>query len=58
LSARRKELRRRAKVEFERLFAESPDAFTARHAAYLARPAIKPTIGVDETERATAARMS
>ena len=55
---KQKKLRRRGKKEFERLFAETPAAFAARLAAYLARPIIKPTMGVDEAERAKAAPIS
>ena len=38
LDAKQGKLRRRAAVEFERLFAETPDAFAARLAAYLRNP--------------------
>ncbi len=38
LEAKQRKLRRRAAVEFERLFAETPDAFSARLAAYLRHP--------------------
>ncbi len=38
LDAKQEKLRRRAGVEFERLFAETPDAFAARLAAYLRNP--------------------
>jgi CHAD domain-containing protein len=47
VAARQKKLRRRAKSEFDRLFAESPSAFAARLAAYLARPVTKPWTGDD-----------
>ena len=38
LGARQKKLKRRAAIEFERLFAETSDAFAARLAAYLRHP--------------------
>ena len=41
-AAKQKKLSRRAEVEFDRLFAETPSAFEARLAAYLARPVTKP----------------
>jgi hypothetical protein len=46
---------RRAKAEFGRLFAETPSAFAARLAAYLARPVTKPPAGEDEPVAAQAA---
>jgi CHAD domain-containing protein len=55
---KQKKLRRRGEKEFERLFAETPEAFETRLAAYLARPVTKPTIGADESERAKAAPTS
>jgi len=55
VSARQKKLRRRAKVEFERLFAETPNAFAARLAAYLARPVTKPLATESEPASAKAA---
>ncbi|HEX9170613.1 MAG TPA: CHAD domain-containing protein [Roseiarcus sp.] len=42
VSERQKKLGRRAEREFKRLFAETPEAFAARIAAYLARPVMKP----------------
>ena len=42
LDARQEKLRRRAEVEFDRLFAESPAAFAHRLAAWLDRPMKKP----------------
>ncbi len=45
LAAKQKKLRRRATTEFERLFAETPDAFADRLAAYLRRPMEKPKTG-------------
>jgi CHAD domain-containing protein len=47
VATRQKKLRRRAKGEFERLFAETSGAFAARLAAYLARPVTKPTTEED-----------
>ena len=44
LQAKQKKLRRRAKAEFGRLFAETPDAFADRLAAYLKRPLKKPAL--------------
>jgi CHAD domain-containing protein len=44
LQAKQKKLRRRAKAEFARLFAETPDAFADRLAAYLKRPLKKPAL--------------
>jgi CHAD domain-containing protein len=42
LESKQKKLKRRANVEFERLFAETPSAFAARISAYLARPVTEP----------------
>jgi CHAD domain-containing protein len=53
-AAKQKKLRRRAKAEFDRLFAETPKAFEARLAAYLACPVTKPMIGEDEAGAAKA----
>jgi CHAD domain-containing protein len=53
-AARQKKLRRRAKVEFDRLFAETPNAFAARLAAYLARPVMKPEVESEATAEAKA----
>ena len=47
MTAKQKKLRRRAKAEFDRLFAEAPPAFAARLAAYLARPVTKPEVAND-----------
>ena len=44
LEAKQKKLRRRAENEFDRLFAETPDAFAERLSAYLRRPMKKPTL--------------
>jgi CHAD domain-containing protein len=55
VAGRQKKLRRRAKAEFDRLFAETPDAFAARLAAYLARPVTKPLAIEGEPASAKAA---
>ena len=47
-ASKQRKLRRRAKAEFDRLFAETPSAFRSRLAAYLARPVTKPTAKEDE----------
>jgi CHAD domain-containing protein len=47
LEAKQKKLRRRARTEFDRLFAETPDAFAERLAAYLRRPMEKPTLAAE-----------
>jgi hypothetical protein len=52
MAAKQKKLRRRAHAEFDRLFAETPNAFAARLAAYLARPVIKPMAEEDEMDAA------
>ncbi len=44
LAGKQKKLRRRARIEFDRLFAETPDAFAERLSAYLRRPMEKPTL--------------
>ncbi len=44
LQAKQEKLRRRAGVEFDRLFAETPDAFADRLAAYLKHPLTKPAL--------------
>jgi CHAD domain-containing protein len=54
VEAKQQKLRRRAETEYERLFAETPQAFAARLEAYLARPVSKPTFdeegaGADES---------
>src|SRR5271163_4652915 len=58
MTAKQKKLRRRAKAEFGRLFAETPSAFAARLAAYLARPVTKPQAGEDEPVAAQAAAVT
>ena len=42
MEAKQKKLKARAHVEFERLFAETPNAFAARIAAYLDHPVTEP----------------
>ena len=44
IESKQKRLRRRANVEFERLFAEKPNAFATRIAAYLGHPVIEPEV--------------
>ncbi|HTR12366.1 MAG TPA: CHAD domain-containing protein [Roseiarcus sp.] len=51
LEARQKKLRRRAKVEFDRLFAEAPNAFAERLAAYVNSPMEEPALGTVKTPR-------
>jgi CHAD domain-containing protein len=53
--SKQEKLKRRARVEFERLFAETPSAFAARIAAYLANPVIEPRIAEDEPPAAAKA---
>jgi CHAD domain-containing protein len=48
MEAKQKKLRRRANVEFERLFAEAPNAFATRIAAYLGHPVREPEVVQDE----------
>jgi CHAD domain-containing protein len=54
MAGKQKKLRRRAKADFERLFAETPGAFATRLAAYLARPVTKPEVESGETGQAKA----
>jgi hypothetical protein len=42
-------------VEFERLFAETPNAFATRIAAYLSHPVREPEVAEDEPAAATSA---
>ena len=42
IESKQKKLKRRANVEFERLFAETPSAFATRISAYLAHPVTEP----------------
>ena len=55
MAAKQTKLRRRANVEFERLFAETPNAFATRIAAYLSHPVKEPEATQDETSAANAA---
>jgi CHAD domain-containing protein len=57
-AGKQKKLRRRAKAEFCRLFAETPSAFATRLAAYLARPVTKPLAGDDVSAAAQAAAVT
>ena len=51
LEAKQKKLKRRARTEFDRLFAERPRAFADRLTAYLERPMEKPALaGEDRSE--------
>jgi CHAD domain-containing protein len=55
MALKQKKLRRRANVEFERLFAEAPNAFATRIAVYLAHPVREPEVAEDESAAANAA---
>jgi CHAD domain-containing protein len=55
MELKQKKLKRRADVEFERLFAETPSAFAIRISAYLARPVTEPESGQDEPATAKVA---
>ncbi len=55
MESKQKKLKRRANVEFERLFAETPNAFATRIAAYLGHPVTEPEIAQDEPAAAKAA---
>jgi CHAD domain-containing protein len=48
MAPKQRKLRRRARADFDRLFAERPSAFAVRLAAYLARPVTKPMAKEDE----------
>jgi CHAD domain-containing protein len=48
IAVKQTKLRRRANVEFERLFVETPKAFGTRIAAYLGRPVTEPEVAEDE----------
>ena len=52
VEAKQKKLKRRANVEFERLFAETPNAFATRIAAYLGHPVTEPEVARDAPARA------
>ena len=56
IESKQKRLRRRANVEFERLFAEKPNAFATRIAAYLGHPVIEPEVTQGEPAAAKAVR--
>jgi CHAD domain-containing protein len=55
MEAKQKKLKRRANVEFERLFAETPNAFATRIAAYLNHPVKEPEVLEDEPKAVSAA---
>ena len=55
IESKQKKLKRRANVEFERLFAETPSAFATRISAYLARPVTAPEGEQDEPNAAKVA---
>jgi CHAD domain-containing protein len=55
ITSKQKKLKRRAHVEFERLFAETPSAFATRIAAYLANPVREPEIPEEKPGVAKAA---
>jgi CHAD domain-containing protein len=55
MEAKQKKLKRRANVEFERLFAETPNAFATRIAAYLNHPVRKPEVAEGEPAKAVSA---
>jgi CHAD domain-containing protein len=55
MASKQKKLRRRANVEFERLFAETPSAFATRIAAYLGHPVREPEVTHDQPAAANAA---
>ena len=54
IESKQNKLRRRANVEFERLFAEKPNAFAPRIAAYLGHPVIEPEVTQGEPAAAKA----
>jgi CHAD domain-containing protein len=54
-ASKQEKLRRRANVEFERLFAETPSAFATRIGAYLVRPVTKPELEGDEPAKPASA---
>jgi CHAD domain-containing protein len=55
IESKQKKLRRRANVEFERLFAETPKAFGSRIAAYLGHPVTEPQVTEEEPNAVSAA---
>jgi CHAD domain-containing protein len=54
LESKQKKLKRRARIEFDRLFAETPSAFATRIAAYLNHPVREPEMAEDEPPAAKA----
>jgi len=54
IESKQKKLRRRANVEFERLFAETPSGFATRIAAYLGHPVTEPEVAEIEPAAAKA----
>ena len=54
MESKQKKLRRRANVEFERLFVETPKAFGSRIAAYFGHPVTEPEVAEDEPATAKA----
>ena len=54
MEAKKDKLRGRANVEFERLFAETTNAFATRIAAYLGHPVREPQIAQDDPDAAKA----
>jgi CHAD domain-containing protein len=48
MAPKQRKLKRRAKAEFDRLFAETSSAFASRLAVYLAQPVMKPIAEEDE----------
>jgi CHAD domain-containing protein len=55
IESKQKKLRRRANVEFERLFVETPHAFATRVGAYLSHPVTDPEVTEDEPKAVSAA---
>jgi CHAD domain-containing protein len=55
IASKQKKLRRRANVEFERLFVETPNAFGSRIGAYLGHPVREPEVPQDVPAAAKAA---
>jgi CHAD domain-containing protein len=54
IAPKQEKLKRRAHVEFERLFAETPSAFATRITAYLSHPVTTPKVAEDESREAKA----
>ncbi len=55
IEPKQQKLKRRAGIEFERLFAETPNAFATRISAYLARPVAEPEGEQDQPNAAKVA---